>query len=218
VLKLGHRRRVRRTIKRLTVLLLFFALLSLGIYILDYLGFFRGPPNTNVREGSWGEYSYVTVYGQIAYFNEFVVQVTGLSGDTIHFSYLQTISRNASVRSSAIENYSLSLDPSHPNTFESGSALPLFVANDLENGSGLSTFIPIGSSQPVTTNYTIAISGNTVRISMQYYSGAGQVAAFIRWSLSYNETTGFLITGVITAVSNIFSYTSFNYTLLSFKE
>jgi hypothetical protein len=196
------------------------AILVASIYVLDYFGYFKPPIVTNAKEGYVGNYSYLTTYGQVTYNNSFSVTVTGVSGQKVSFTERQTVVRNATLSSPIVSNnYSLAFDPSKPNTYTAGSELLLFVANNLQSGSGNTDLIPPGSTVIVPVSYNVTIANGIIKINFHYYSGPNTKAAtFWRWVMTYNETTSFLKYGTVTIVTTEFSYTSFNYTLASFTS
>ncbi len=171
---------------------------------------------TNVRKGYTASYTYVTSYAGLSYVNKFSVTVTRISGNTINFEYQQTEATNATTYMTPTNNYSLALDPNNPSTFESGSALPLFVANYLKPGNGTSEIPASGTEPAVPINYSISIGGGLTRV--QFTVGSQRSKTIVNWNLDYNETTGLLISGFSSLTSSLVSPSSFRYTMTSFTE
>lgn len=170
---------------------------------------------TNAKNGYVGDYTYVTSYAGLRYVNKFSVSVTGVSGNSINFVYVQTESANASVTPKQLDNYSLAFDPAKPSTFESGSALPLFVANYLKAGNGTSELPASGNETALPFDYSVSIASGITRIQFTVGSSTGTE---VNWNLAYNETTGFLINGYSTLSSSLIAPSTFEYTLTAFSN
>ena len=171
---------------------------------------------TNARKGYTANYTYVTSYAGLSYVNKFSITVIDVSRDNVSFEYVQTESTNATTYTTPSSNYSLALDPSNPVTFESGSALPLFVANYLRSGSGISEIPASGSEPAVPVNYSITISNGLTYVS--FTTGSSQTKTIVKWDLEYNETTGLLLTGFSSINSSLIAPSSFRYLQTSFSE
>ena len=177
----------------------------------------RSPTNhseTAAERGYSGSYDYVTTYGTLVYVNKFSVSVTKVVGNNVSFSYIQTEETNQT-KERTMNNYSLAFDPSKSSTYASGSALPLFIANDLSSGNG-STVLSTGSStQIVTANYEVSFAKGFSQIKFDISSG-GSNGVLVTWYMIYNQTTGFLVSGYATIASGITPFSTYNYTLTSF--
>jgi len=174
------------------------------------------PRETAAESGYSGSYDYITTYGTLAYVNKFSITVTKVVGNNVSFSYIQTEASNETTER-AMNNYSLAFDPSKSSTYASGSALPLFVANDLSSGNG-STVLSTGSStQTVTANYAVSFIKGITQIKFNISSG-GPNGVLVTWYMIYNQTTGFLVSGYATIASGITPFSTYNYTLTSFNH
>jgi type II secretory pathway pseudopilin PulG len=210
---------LKRSLRKRRNLLIVMAVIALIIISIVGILLYPGLPQTNAKAGFSATYDYVTTYGSAAYLNKFNIRVVSVTGNKVVFNYQQTISANSTANTSPVQNYSLAFDPASPNTYEAGSAMPLFVANYLKNSSGITSIIPVGTSLAVSVNYTTLISRDFVRVNFTYYSGPQSTAGtFIRWILNYNQTTGLLLNGLNVIVSTEVSYSTYNFTLTSFSR
>ena len=126
---MGLRR--KKVIAIVVVLIVFSAIVYVAITVRS--------PNihlvTAAERGYSGSYDYITTYGSLVYVNKFSITITKVVGNNVSFSYTQTEESNQT-EERMMNNYSLAFDPSKSSTYASGSALPLFVANDLSSGNG----------------------------------------------------------------------------------
>jgi len=205
---MGLRR--KKVIAIVVVLIVFSAIVYVAIMV-------RSPtihPVTAAEKDYSGSYDYVTTYGSLVYVNKFSVSITRVVGNNVSFSYIQTEESNQT-KERMMNNYSLAFDPSKSSTYASGSALPLFVANDLSSGNG-STVLSTGSStQIVTADYEVSFVKGFTQVKFNI-SGGGSSGVLVTWYMIYNQTTGFLVNGYATIASGFTPFSTYNYTLTSF--
>lgn len=206
------RKRTRRILLLLTIVII--AISTVAVYVL-LSSTSVSSSQTNAKKGYTANYTYTTSYAGLSYVNKFSITVTGVSGDNISFEYSQTESTNQTMSTTPTNNFSLALDPGIPSTFESGSALPLFVANYLKSGNGTSE-IPASDSEPaVPVNYSITIGNGLTYVQ---FTVGSHTKTIVNWSLEYNETTGLLLTGFSSINSSLIAPSSFRYVMTSFSE
>lgn len=208
---------MRKRTSRILFLLTFVLIIISGIVVYVLLSSTsRSSSLTNARKGYSADYTYTTSYAGLNYVNKFSIAVTGVSGDNVSFEYTQIESTNQTTSTTPTNNFSLALDPGITSTLESGSALPLFVANYLKSGSGTSEIPASGSEPALPVSYTITTGGGFTYV--QFTVGSEQTKTIVNWSLEYNETTGLLQSGFASINSSLIAPSTFRYVMTSFSE